>query len=401
MEMATEALRVCMFGEFSLSLNGQTINDSDNRSKKIWLLLAYMIYFRNRGISQEELIELLWGDEESSSNPINALKTMFHRTRSMLDRLGAGTGHTLIVHRQGDYTWNPDLPFSFDVDEFDAGCQKAKSASDDEARIEAYLRVLPLYRGDFLPKLASCPWVVPINAYFHNLYIQSVHEVLSMLEARGRMDEAVVLSRQAIQIEPCDESLYYHLMRQLLELGNQQAAASVYESMSEMLFDRFGVMPSEEIKALYREALHSSNQKEIDISSLRDQLREPSAEPGALQCDYELFKAIYRAEARSVARSGEAAHIGLLTVGGNDGKALVKRSLDCAMDNLSELVRLSLRRGDVFARCSISQYILLLPQANFENSRKVMERIIKAFSRQYPHSPAVLHYSVQPLDPTC
>ena len=173
MEMATEALRVCMFGEFSLSLNGQTINDSDNRSKKIWLLLAYMIYFRNRGISQEELIELLWGDEESSSNPINALKTMFHRTRNMLDRLGAGTGHTLIVRRQGDYTWNPDLPCSFDVDEFDAGCQKAKSASDDEARIEAYLRVLPLYRGDFLPKLASCPWVVPINAYFHNLYIQS------------------------------------------------------------------------------------------------------------------------------------------------------------------------------------------------------------------------------------
>lgn len=180
-----------------------------------------------------------------------------------------------------------------------------------------------------------------------------------MLEERGRLDEAVVLSRQAIQVEPCDESLYYHLMRRLLELGNQQAAASVYESMSEMLFDRFGVMPSEEIKALYREALHSVNQKEIDISSLREQLREPSAEPGALQCDYELFKAIYRAEARSVARSGEAAHIGLLTVGGNDGKTLVKRSLDCAMDNLSELIRLSLRRGDVFARCSISQYILL------------------------------------------
>ena len=63
--MATDALRVCMFGEFSLSMNGQTINDSDNRSKKIWLLLPYMIYFRNRGISQEELIELLWGDRRA------------------------------------------------------------------------------------------------------------------------------------------------------------------------------------------------------------------------------------------------------------------------------------------------------------------------------------------------
>ena len=47
----------------------------------------------------------------------------------------------------------------------------------------------------------------------------------------------------------------------------------------------------------------------------------------------------------------------------------------------------------------MSQYILLLPQANYENSCKVCERIIKAFCRQYPHSPAQLHYSVQPLEP--
>ena len=56
-----EGLRVCMLGEFSLSLGRETINDSDNRSRKVWLLLAYMIYFRNRTISQEELIDLLWG----------------------------------------------------------------------------------------------------------------------------------------------------------------------------------------------------------------------------------------------------------------------------------------------------------------------------------------------------
>lgn len=399
--MAKDALRVCMFGEFSLSVGGQSVNDGDNRSKKVWLLLAYMIYFRNRGISQDELIELLWGEEESSSNPANALKTMFHRVRSMLDALGPGMGHDLIVRRQGDYTWNPDLKFTFDVDEFDIGCKEAKAAREEEDRLEAYMKVLSLYQGDFLPKLSSVPWVVPVNAYFHNLYVQAIHEVLPMLEERGRLEEAVELSRQAIQVEPCDESLYYHLMRQLLELGNQQAAATVYENMSEMLFDRFGVMPSDEIKALYREALRSTNEREVDISSLRDQLREPSAEPGALQCDYELFKAIYRAEARSVARSGEAAHIGLITVSGSNGGKLVKRSLDCAMSNLSDLIRLSLRRGDVFARCSITQYILMLPQANFENSRMVMDRVVKSFSRQYPHSPAVLRYTVQPLDPTC
>ena len=35
---------VQMLGEFSITLNEKTITDSANRSKKVWLLLAYMIY---------------------------------------------------------------------------------------------------------------------------------------------------------------------------------------------------------------------------------------------------------------------------------------------------------------------------------------------------------------------
>ena len=69
------------------------------------------------------------------------------------------------------------------------------------------------------------------------------------------------------------------------------------------------------------------------------------------------------------------------------------------MQNLLGVIRSSLRRGDVASRCSVSQYILLLPQANYENSCMVCDRIVKAFGRQYPHSPAVLRFSVQPLDP--
>ena len=399
--MGKENLRVRMLGEFALYRGENTVNDSDNRSRKAWLLLAFMVYFRNRGITQEELIDLLWGEEESSSNPANALKTMFHRVRSMLDQLGSGSGHELIIRRQGEYTWNTDLCMTFDVDEFESACKAGKATEDPDARLELYLKALAVYEGDFLPKLSTELWVVPIHTYFHNLFVQTVHETIPLLEERGRLDEAVLLSRKAITVEPYDESLYYHLMRQLLDQGNQQAAAAVYESMSDMLFSHFGVMPSDEIKALYREAARSTNDHEIDISALRDQLKEPSADPGALMCDYDFFKAIYRSEARSVARSGSAAHIALLSVSGAKGGHLAKRSLDCAMDNLCDLVRLALRRGDVFSRCSISQYILLLPQANFENSCMVMERIVKQFNRQYPHSPAVLRFSVQPLDPTC
>jgi GGDEF domain-containing protein len=88
-----------------------------------------------------------------------------------------------------------------------------------------------------------------------------------------------------------------------------------------------------------------------------------------------------------------------MSVCGENGAELPKRSLTRVMDNLGELIRTSLRKGDIASRCSVSQYIIMLPQSNYENSCMVMERIVKAFCRQYPHSPAELKYAVQPLEP--
>lgn len=50
---------VQMLGEFSITLNEKTITDSANRSKKVWLLLAYMIYCRSHSITPSDLINLL------------------------------------------------------------------------------------------------------------------------------------------------------------------------------------------------------------------------------------------------------------------------------------------------------------------------------------------------------
>lgn len=159
--MDNNALSIRMLGGFSIRLGDMEINGADNRSKKVWLLLAYMICCRSRSITQDELIELLWSDEESSSNPVNALKTMFHRVRAMLDGLGQGVGHRLIIRRDGSYAWNPDVVFTLDIDDFEALCASGDRAQGNEERLDKYMRALSLYDGDFLPgshrKPGSCP----------------------------------------------------------------------------------------------------------------------------------------------------------------------------------------------------------------------------------------------------
>ena len=390
-------LQVQMLGQFTLRYGDRTISDSDDRSRRVWSLLAYMLYNHGRSFAQEELIHLYWSNGEKSADPGNALKSIFHRIRTALDKLQPGLGRLLIRRKAGRYFWNNVMPLSLDIEDFEAHFHAAEAAGDDDVRLAEYQAALALYAGDPLPRMTDEIWTIPIVAYYHSLYTRTAAGAIELLEKQERTAEAVALCRQAIHIEPYQEDLYEHLMRGLLRTGDMKGAMSVYEEMSELLFAHFGVMPSETLRTLYRQATRTVNDRTLTMDEVCSQLAEPAPHGGAMVCEYDFFKILYRAEARSIARNGHSANICLLSVSGKDGEMLARRSLDPAMNNLQVLVQNNLRRGDVIARCSISQYIILLPQANYENSRMVADRLVSAFYRRYPHSPARLRYTVQPL----
>ena len=390
-------LQVQMLGQFTLRYGDRTISDSDDRSRRVWSLLAYMLYNHGRSFAQEELIHLYWSNGEKSADPGNALKSIFHRIRTALDKLQPGLGRLLIRRKAGRYFWNNVMPLSLDIEDFEAHFHAAEAAGDDDVRLAEYQAALALYAGDPLPRMTDEIWTIPIVAYYHSLYTRAAAGAIELLEKQERTAEAVALYRRAIHIEPYQEDLYEHLMRGLLRTGDMKGAMSVYEEMSEQLFAHFGVMPSETLRTLYRQATRTVNDRTLTMDEVCSQLAEPAPHGGAMVCEYDFFKILYRSEVRSIARNGHSANICLLSVSGKDGEMLARRSLDPAMNNLQVLVQNNLRRGDVIARCSISQYIILLPQANYENSRMVADRLVSAFYRRYPHSPARLRYTVQPL----
>lgn len=398
--MELETLHVQMLGGFSIRCGDKMISDGDNRSRKVWLLLAYLICRREELVTQENLIQLCWGGEERSSDPLNALKTIFHRIRTALNQLQDDVGRKLVVRRNGCYAWNPSARLVLDVDEFEKRCAQGDAAPQDDQRLALYQEALDLYQGDFLPKLAMEPWVVPISAYYHNLYLRIAQTTAELLEARECWEEAAKLSRQAIRIDPYHEEMYFHLIQNLLRLKRHQEAIDTYNRMSSLLFTSFGVMPSEKLRTLYREAVRVVNDRAVSMETLQEQLREPKPVEGVLLCDYDFFRILYHAEARAMGRTGAAVHLVLLSVTARDGSPLVRRSLDRAMDNLQRLLRQNLRKGDAASRCSVSQFVVMLPWANYEDSCMVSERIIKAFFRQYHNSPARIQAVVSPVEPS-
>ena len=392
-----EPIQIRMLGQFTLQSGNNILSETDNRSRKVWMLLAYLICHRGQTVSQKRLIELLWGNEPASSNPENALRITLHRTRTLLDSLLPDGGRTCILRGEGGYLWNPDIPVLLDCDRFDALCQG--DIPDEEQRLDRALEALALYHGEFLPRQSSEIWVIPICTHFQNHFLQISLDAAALLSARGRHEEAAAICRKAIAAEPYHEPLYQSLMQILAAMGQPKAAAEVYETLSKRLFDDFGIRPNEDTRAIYRTAAHSPEDRTLPIDEVLEHLQEPETAPGAMQCDYDYFKVLCYAESRSLERSGNATHVALLTVAASSGRTLSKRSLNRIMEQLGQQLRLNLRRGDTISQCSTAQYIIMLPNANYENSCMVCRRIIGAFQRAHPHVCAKIHFLVQPLSP--
>ena len=79
-----DTLHISMFGSFTMTrrVAGETlvVTDQSSSSKKLWTFLEYLIAFRSKVVSQDEIIDVLWGDSDID-NPVNTLKTLLHRAR--------------------------------------------------------------------------------------------------------------------------------------------------------------------------------------------------------------------------------------------------------------------------------------------------------------------------------
>ena len=389
-----DPIKVSMLGEFTLQFGDALLRESGTRSRRIFGLLSFLICHRGHPVSQYKLIDLLWGDSGEITNPENTLRILLHRTRSQLDQLYDGAGRECILRKDGSYIWNPEIPVEADYEQFEALIQNPQGS-----RLKNLLQALQLYRGEFLFRQSSDSWVVPICTHFQNLFLEASREAAQLFMEQQRTQEAAEVCRRWLAAEPYSEAACQMLMQVLAAAGNPQGAGELYEAFSRRLFGDFGIRPSEDTRRVYRNLVHSPVDRTMDMDEVLEHLQEPEGPPGALQCDYDYFKMLCYAERRAIERSGAVTHVALLSISGTPDKPLSKRSLNRIAEQLGQCLRTNLRRGDVISQCSASQYIIMLPKANYENSCMVCRRCIAAFQRSHPHVSARIHFLVQPLTP--
>lgn len=128
---------VTMFGKFTLKQEGMEVPHAvslTGRSRRLWTLTAYLILNRNRGVSAQELIDLLWPEAEND-NPLSTLQNNVSRARAALAELGFTHAKVIIHNEKGYYRWAPDRETQLDVEQFETLAKAALAEEDMEKSV--------------------------------------------------------------------------------------------------------------------------------------------------------------------------------------------------------------------------------------------------------------------------
>ncbi|MDR0223110.1 MAG: hypothetical protein LBI38_06230 [Oscillospiraceae bacterium] len=385
-------VEISLLGEFSIRYGDKFINEKNDRSRKKWMLLKYLITFREREISQNELIELLWGGSESD-NPSGALKTLLHRLRAALSELRLPEGQEMIVNSMGSYAFNRSLECVIDAEEFERFFKlSVQPGMSEKEQLLHCRKAIEVYKGDFLHNSASEKWITPINVYYHSVFLRVVHHAVDILYRHKVYSEIASVCRKAIEVDNLDQRIHYMLIKTLAEAGERQSAKKHYDYVIDLFYNHQGINPSSELTELYEEIVKTDQEHETDLDRVRVQLNEKAPPRGAFYCEYEFFKHIYRLEMRDAERSKQTIHICLISITDKDGEIPPARTLSKSAERLRHSIGYSLRASDIFARYNASQYIAMLLSATESVSEMVMRRVVRKYRRDYPKSPVKLVY---------
>lgn len=392
-------LNMKLFGSFSLSNNTVTLGEEVIHSTKLTRILVFFLMNRDCVLSHQRLIELFL--ENKSKSPEGALKNLMYRLRNVMKTLG---DEQYICTLPGAYRWNPDIEVETDYELFERMNRKLRGMRGNSEEKRALCRqILDCYQGNVSAVVIDEPWILPKTAWYQTMYMDT-SKILCRLYEQGReWNDLEMLCNRVLAVDGLDEDIHCSLLRSLHKQKKYDLAILHYEKTNKTFYENMGVGISEKVRRVFHEMMQDTGDTISDMESLLKEAREPGEPEGAFFCDYQTFRQIYRMEVRRLPRVGLAEYLMLLTVyRGSSVKRnpVVDSSMQKGMEILEDLLRTSLRVGDVVSRYSQTQFIVMLPTCSYESGTAVAERIRKGFQKNIGAKKLKLKYELTELAPT-
>lgn len=198
-------------------------------------------------VTRSEICEAFW-PELDADQAVN----VFHVTKR---RLHKALEADVLVHDDGYYQVNPDLPVYYDALEYVDALMRSRRVNDEETKMTDWLRVSELYRGAFLQGHNDL-WITERRNEFRDGYIEALTGMAQVWQARNRLELSLSLLKKAVEANSYREDIHRSIMTLYHQLNRRSEIAAQYKNLTTMLkTEKKSVSP--ETEQFYQQIMNS------------------------------------------------------------------------------------------------------------------------------------------------
>lgn len=387
-------LNVNLFGGFSAYYGETALTFGKQNNSKFSQLFQLLMTRPKQDFSKRTLIHNMYEADEIE-NPNDSLNSTIFRLRQYLKKSPLPKGEYFIV-KGGTIRFDGPVEVISDVWEFDCLEKDFEKEQDLYKRAECCKQACDLYKGEFLPQLASEQWVMHRANEYKEKYKKMLIFLLEYFKGKKAYGQIEQYASRAMRMYPL-EGWEIWVIDSMVAQGHFQEVGNLYQDLVKKVnqIEKFSSIETIQwLKEIEDHVLVNGESPE----KIYQNLNEEEGALGAYCCSFLGFTDYFRILKRLSNRENIQFRILVCNLVKIDGSPIENKSSCLRLgEKLKETFKSHLRIGDVYTKYNINQYLVLCVSANEENIRNIGARIDIDFQKRCNRRYGISYYSINPF----
>ncbi len=230
----SSSLHAHLLGGFRVEVDGEVVQLSGSRTARS--LLAFLLLTPDRQQLRSKLAGMYW-PEQSESVARERLRSVLYRIGKSFEESGV---HVLDQARES-VGISTEVDVWVDATEFRRLATEARRSNDGVG--DRLQQAIDLYGGEFMPGHYE-DWVFEEQQTLHNAQAAALAQLLSLREADGQFDRALLIAKRIVALDRLDEGAHRDVMRLSALLRRPEEALRQYRDLRRTLKFELGAEPA-------------------------------------------------------------------------------------------------------------------------------------------------------------
>lgn len=284
------ALEVETLGRFAVRRDHELLSGGGWGRRKVVDLFKLLLSAEHHRLHREQVQDILWPDSSLEQAANSFGKTLYLLRRALEPNLVAGKGSaSLYISLDHDILMLIPDALTIDADIFESSTRQLQarlrnraeqeSASQNAELLEAFDRVLSLYKGDYLPENLYDDWTQKRRDRLHRAYSWLLESASELAIASGAGQRTCEYLLALLEQNSADEQTHRQLMLVYARMGRRSDAINQYLALRKALKEELRALPLPETNDLLKRI--QAGQIPVDLREHRhESVSTPAAPPG-------------------------------------------------------------------------------------------------------------------------